>query len=256
MNSITKTQFNYLKPYIKNNLSGIEIINGVPKVVYICWFGHTKGFTPEFTVRRFNAIVSLIECIKVPVILLTWDNYKSFEIPSFPINCGFEYLSGNHKSDYLRAYMLYHYGGAYHDIKYRKLSWESEWDKFLDPNIWMIGRRELNQDCIGFSPGEEWVQKEYQKLITMGWVICRPKTEYIQILLQNITKKLEERGDLLKNNPAIHSRQVQQVYIDKDNYSYPFGYLELMGEMSHRLQLNYTNHINYTLPDILYKTYK
>jgi hypothetical protein len=256
MNCISRTQFKYLKPYIKNNLNGIEIINGVPKVVYICWFGHTKGFTPEFTVRRFNAIVNLIESIKVPVILLTWDNYKSFDIPSYPMDPGFEYLSGNHKSDYLRAYMLYHYGGGYHDIKYRELSWENEWDKFLDPNIWMIGRRELKSDNIGFSNGDEWVQQEYRKLVTMGWVISRPKTEYIKVLLENITKKLKEKSDALQNNPAIQSRQVHQVCDDKDTYLYPFRYLELMGEMSHRLQLDYTNHINYTLPDILYKTYK
>ena len=31
----------------------------------------------------------------------------------------FDYLAANHKSDYLRAYMLYHYGGAYHDVKWR-----------------------------------------------------------------------------------------------------------------------------------------
>lgn len=256
MESICKTQYNFIKQLTKHNFDGIEIVQGVPKVVYICWFGHKKDFTPGFTVRRYKALLSLVESLKVPVIMLTWDNYKSFEVKSSPMHPGFEYLSGNHKSDYLRAYMLYHYGGGYHDIKYRELSWDKEWDKFVNPNVWIIGRRELKPDCIGFPPGEEWIQQEYKKLITMSWVISRPKTKYLDDLLNEINVRLDSNLDNLLTNPAFQSRQSEQTNMESQNYLYPFRWLELMGEIFHKLLLSYTDYIDYTLPDIIYKTYK
>lgn len=255
MSKIGKYQYNYIKKYMKNNLDGIEYINGVPRVVFIFWFSN-KEYLIEFTVRRYNALQSLINNIKVPVIIITNENYKNWEVNDHPIHEGFSYLSGNHKSDYLRAYILYHYGGGYHDIKWREKSWENEWEKFSNDNIWIIGRREIRSDNIGYNPlkNEQWVQNEYLKLITFGWVICRQKNEYLKILLNKINNILTDKLEELKYNPAPNSRCGNCVNCSENDY--PLRWLELMGEISHPLQLNYTQYIDYTLPDILYKTYK
>ena len=253
--SIKKTHLNYLKQFIKNNLDGIEIVNGVPKVVFIFWFSNTD-YTPEFTVRRFNALRSLVDNLKVPVIIITNDNLKCWEVPQYPIHEGFKYLSGNHKSDYLRAYILCHYGGGYHDIKWREKSWENEWDKFLNPNIWVIGRRELKEDYIAYNPekDEKWVQQEFNKLVTMGWVISKPYNEYIQTLINKINEKLDSKIEILKLKPAPKSRCGVGNGCEENEYT--LRWLELMGEIFHPLLLNYTSHIDFTLPDILYKIYK
>lgn len=253
--SIKKTHLNYLKQFMKNNLEGIEIVNGVPKVVFIFWFSHLD-YTPEFTARRFNALQSLITNLKVPVIMITDENYKSWEVPKYSIHEGFKYLSGNHKSDYLRAYLLCHYGGGYHDIKWREKSWENEWEKFSNSDIWIVGKRELKADCIGYNPekDEKWVQQEFNKLITMGWVISKPYNEYIQKLINKINEKLDDKIEILKLKPAPNIRC--GIGNGCDENEYPLRWLELMGEISHPLLLNYTTHIDFTLPDILYKTYK
>ena len=253
--SIKKAHLNYLKQYMKNDLEGIKIVNGVPKVVFIFWFSHLD-YTPEFTTRRFNALQSLINNLKVPVIIITNENYKCWEVLTHPIHKGFKYLSGVHKSDYLRTYMLCHYGGGYHDIKWREKSWENEWEKFLNPNIWLIGRRELKADYIGYDPekDEKYVQQEFNKLITMSWVIIRPHNEYIQTLMNKINKKLDDKIDALILKPAPNARCCIDNGCDKNEY--PLRWLELLGEISHPLLLNYTEYIDFTLPDILYKTYK
>lgn len=253
--SIGKYQSQYIKEHIKTNFDGIEMVNGVKKVVYMCWFSHSD-YTPAFSVRRFNALISLITNIGVPVILITKDNYKIFEHKDYPIHEGFKYLSGNHKSDYMRAYMLYHYGGGYHDIKFREHSWKDEWNKFIDPNIWMIGNRETNKDAIAYAPGEEWVKDEYNKLISMGWVISRPKTAYIEQLYNRIHEILSNKLELLIKSPSNRSRQTDQTDLENKEYYYPLRWLEIMGEISHKLQLNYTDKIDYSLPGILRKTYK
>jgi hypothetical protein len=240
---------------MKNDLNEIEIVNGVPKVVFIMWFSH-KDYIQEFTVRRFGALQSLITNLKVPVIMITKDNYMAWEVKEHPITETFNYLSGNHKSDYLRAYFLYHYGGGYHDIKWREKSWDNEWEKFSDSNIWIIGQRETDSICIGYNPdkNEKWVQEKFNDLFTMGWVISRPHNEYIKVLLDSIEKTLLSKLELLKVKFAPATRcGIGNGCTEND---YPLRWLEIMGEISHPLQLNYTQHIDYSLPPILKKTYK
>ena len=242
-----KTQKIFLIPYMQYSLDKITYINDVPKVVFICWFGQ-MDLEPEFTIRRYNALVSLITNIKVPVIFLTRQNYKSFEKQDFPYHQAFQYLSGNHKSDYLRAYMLHHYGGGYHDIKFRESSWENEWEKFKDPNVWMVGRREMKPDVIGHIS----VKEHYSKLATMGWIICKHNTPYTQELLNSINTILDKHLSDLILYPALKPR-----YPDEDaNIKYPLRWLEIMGEIFHPIMFKYHQHIEYGLPDILYKTYK
>lgn len=246
MKHIRKSQYKIIKQYIKHNLDDIEVVNGVPKVVYVCWFSHIKGALPFFTVRRINALLSLIKNIGAPVIMITDENFKSFEVKDNPIHEGFDFLSGNHKSDYVRAYMLYHYGGGYHDIKYREKSWENEWEKFGNENIWIVGRRETNVNAIA---GTEDVKKEYNKLITPGWILAKKHNAFHQNLLNKINSNLDDKLDKLREHPALLPR-------DQETKSYPLEWCDMMGNIFHPLLLNYTEHIDYTLPDILYKLYK
>ena len=256
MESISKSHYKFIKQYMKTSLNDIIYVNNIPKVVYIFWFSHTD-ITPAFTIRRFNALNSLINGLKVPVIIITSENYKFFEKKEYPIHEGFNYLSGNHKSDYLRAYMLHHYGGGYHDIKFREKSWENEWEKLSDPNYWILGRQEFYEDAIGYPPNCEYLKKEYNKLVTMGWVICRPNNEYTKELLDTIHTTLDNCIEKLKECPATKPRFPEPIDIDINNkIKYPLRWLELMGEISHTLMLKYNSHILFGLPDILYKTYK
>ena len=107
LNDIYKVEF---------SLKNIRYVHGVPEVVFIVWFGN------NISDNRLKALNSLINNLKVPYIIITDKNYKSFELKNKPFHKAFEYLSGNHKSDYLRAYLLNYYGGGYHDIKYRSNS--------------------------------------------------------------------------------------------------------------------------------------
>ena len=135
-------------------------------------------------------------------------------------------------------------------------TWFNEWEKFNDPKIWLIGRREFKEDCIAYNPDKnnKWVQKEYNKLITMGWIISKPKNEFIRLLLNEIESILNNKFELLKLKPAPKSRC--GIGNGCTENEYPLRWLEILGEISHPLLLNFTEHIDYTLPDILYKTYK
>ena len=257
--SSEESQEEYLKKFVKYNFDGIEFINNVPKVVFICWFGGYQVENPEMSPKRFEAFKSLVKNIGVPVILITKDNYKNFIKNTHPLHKSFEYLTGNHKSDYLRSYFLHHYGGGYHDIKFRSKDWKECWGEWLkDDNIWMYGRREKYEGAIGYPPGKKYLQKEYNKLATMGWIICKPNTEYTKRLLTKIEEILEEKYEKLLKKPGYNSGgyySENPFQLAPEN-SYPLRWLEIMGEIFHPMMLEYKEYIKFGLPDADYKSYK
>jgi hypothetical protein len=249
-------QENFLKQYEKTNFDNIEFINGVPKVVFVCWFGGYQVDHQKMSKNRFDAFTSLVKNIGVPVILITNNNYSSFIKKTHPIHKSFDLLSGVHKSDYMRVYLLHYYGGGYHDIKYREDSWQNCWGDWLfEDNIWIFGRREKTRKAIGYSPNERHVRNHYDKLVTMGWVICKPNTLFTGKLLHKIEDVLDQKYPKLVAYPGNNSAGYyhENPYQMAEDNNYPLRWLEIMGEISHPLMLEITDHIKYDLPDAIKK---
>jgi hypothetical protein len=247
-----------LEEIYNNNIDvdNVEYENGVPKVVYIVWFGK------NISNNRLKALNSLVDSLKVPYILITEDNYMNFSVKETPIHKNFHHLSGNHKSDYLRAYLLNFYGGGYHDIKYRDISWENEWKTFKDDNIWMKSCKEIKKSHIGYDvdrPETKKVQNYYSQLGSMCWVISRKETPYTIELLQKIEEKLDLHDKKLnlypseKNGGYYADRPFSKL---KKEDKYPLRWLELMGEHFHLLMYEYKDNIDLTLPRPNMKGYK
>lgn len=253
------TRINFAEKYIKHSLDNIESINKVLKVVFVCWFGYDDSI-PIMSSNRYLAFESIVNNVGVPVILITSKNYKSFIKQEHPIHEAFKYLSGVHKADYFRCYLLNHYGGGYHDIKHRLISWENSWDDewTFDNNIWMHTIKEKNKGAVGYPPGLDNVSDYFDKLGTMGYTICKPNTPYTNNLLYGIELILNNKFSLLKKNPAKNHGGYQYFgdFIEEDMYPYPLRWLEILGEIFHPLMLKYTDHIKFGLPDTERKRYK
>ena len=243
----------YLIKFVKYSLDDIEYINNVPKVVFVCWFGGYGTEIPEMSQNRFNCFKNLTNNIGIPIILITSINYKKFIKSGFPIHKSFEYLTGVHKTDYFRCYLMNHYGGGYHDIKSRSVSWINEWEKdnwLYDDDIWIYGCREKNENAIGYPPGMSHIKKEFEKMVTMGWIICKKNTPFTKKILKKIHLSLDTHYQKLKKYPGIRSGG---YYSDKPfdlvpKNSYPIRWLEILGEIFHPLMLKFTNHIKFGLP--------
>lgn len=238
--------------------SEIEYVHEVPKVVYIVWFGGSKNMSRN----RLKALNSLTKNIGVPYILITENNFKDFEVSDHPIHSSFKNLSGNHQSDYLRAYLLHHHGGGYHDIKYRDLGWENEWEDFKDQEIWMKSCAEIKEDHIGYDldhPETKSIQKQFSQLGSMCWIISRKNTPYTTELLDKIEKKLDFHLEGLEKypstKPAGYYADRPMEKLGKED-KYPLRWLELMGEHFHILMYKYRNHNKLDLPRPNLKNYR
>ena len=96
----------------------------VDRVIYIFWTGDN-----EITPNRLEGIKSLERVSGIEVKLITPKNLPEYIKNEDPLPDAYNNLSLNHRSDYLRSYFMYHYGGGYADIKTYFHSWVSAFDK-------------------------------------------------------------------------------------------------------------------------------
>ena len=159
-------------------------------------------------------------------------------IPGYPLHKGYNFLSENHKSDYLRSYFMNFYGGGYADIKpYTK---DNNWSQCFD-----IMNNDPKIQVIGTPESLEWatftlkntiyktadIKQQVAKLLCNGWFICRPHTKFTEEWYKRVQQKMDERYNDLKLHPAI------DIFGKTGNYPLRWG--EMQGEIFHQLLLDY-----------------
>ena len=94
---------------------------------------------------RTACLKSIQENSNVDVELI---NEKNLNQWSNDLHPGFEYLSSTHKSDYLRSYFMFHYGGGYTDIKRCEFDWNPYFKMLEESSYDFIGYHEVNKNDI------------------------------------------------------------------------------------------------------------
>ena len=183
----------------------------------------------------------------VPITLITKDNLSDWVKPGFPIHPAYEYLSDVHKSDYLRAYFMHHYGGGYADIKQPGGSWLPAFTKFAaNPNIWVLGYNESGPADIANIPDKVFYAKMTaiaEKLLGNGSYICRSGTQWTQAWIDGVHTVLDKYHANLRMNPAQSARATNET-----QYGYPLAWTEICGHIFHPLCYKYLEHAEGGLP--------
>lgn len=78
--------------------------------------------------NRKHALRTFLEYPEIPFVLVTPKNLQEYILQDHPLPKEFKFLSNVHKSDYLRCYFMYYYGGGYCDIKPIRNSWKSAFE--------------------------------------------------------------------------------------------------------------------------------
>ncbi|CEM14543.1 unnamed protein product [Vitrella brassicaformis CCMP3155] len=225
---------------------------GVPHVVWTFWFGK------PMVGKRLESFRMIQENIGVPVMLVTETNLPLCNLSHFPIHSAFPYLSGLHKSDYLRSYFMHFFGGGYHDIKPETHSWADKFNELHDSNVWLYGVAETKGGVAcdeGFCVKElctttpaSWCSQnnccrtltndEYAKLVVNCEWIMRPRTEMTRIWIEAVKNDLDQQIDNLKAHPAPFPRCCQH-----GENNYPLAWAQLQGQKFHPLQYKFLKHI-------------
>lgn len=234
----------------------IKNINGVPFVIWCYWAG---GSMNENRHLSFN---TLVDNIQVPVFLINKDNLHQIRLPKHPFHPAFPYLSAVHQSDYIRIYLLHHYGGGWHDIKATEVSYKEVWSEFENPNIYLIGRQErIGGSATVFDEENRWMPDYWADLISVTSWVGRPHTELSQAMMDGIDELLDINLETLKRYPAKHPREKKVInknivitYLTKiknmltgRNNHYPLPWT-VFGNIFHPLNYKFKDHISLTLP--------
>ena len=161
----------------------------IPKVIHYCWFG--KKEKPDIVEMCINSWKKFLPEYEI----IEW-NEENFDVDSYPFTKE-AYSIGNYAfvSDYVRVYVLYHYGGVYLDTDTEILG---SLDRFLSQSsFWGFEEKNfIATSIIGSECKNELIKDflDYYDNLSL-YDECGHKKKFTNVLV--ITELLKNRGIIL-----------------------------------------------------------
>jgi len=210
------------------------------KNIFCLWTGNN-----HLSIMRKKNLQSIIDNSGCKVSLITPENISSINKLEYRIHDAYQYLSFTHRSDYLRAYLMYHYGGGYTDIKYINYDWNKYFDILCNSSFDFIGYPENCSEHI--ASDMPYIQKSYKNLCGCGHFIFKQKTDFAFKWLSKVNDILSDKLHQLRDNPGTyHPRAVfggifqpeSDINNLYENSIYPLSWNEILGKVIHELMYN------------------
>jgi hypothetical protein len=188
---------------------------------------------------RSRCLESIVNNSKVSITLITDQNLQDFILSDVPLHSGFNFLSATHKSDYLRSYFMFHYGGGYTDIKKCEFDWNLYFDLLDNSEKQFIGYRETSFKAVAYKP----YSMSFNDLVGSAQFIFKPSTEIAKIWVDATNQLMDKNLPHLISNPGTyHPRAiwggVQKLPGEFLDSRYPFAWNQLMGRIFQKIQKN------------------
>jgi hypothetical protein len=210
----------------------LENFDGLTNNIIFCmWTGKN-----EMSRQRTLALWSVIINSRCPIAFISSTSIRDWELPKAPFHRAFEFLSETHKSDYLRCYLMHHYGGGYTDIKVTHKNWGSYFSMLRQCNAFGLGYTEIGPNGVAPVPGAlgDKLRENYDQLIGLCAFIFRRDTEFTREWYRRTCKFLDEKYDQLKMHPAQHPQDESGLILpDGTRSRYPVGWSEMLGCIFH-----------------------
>lgn len=211
-------------------LSGMDALRS--RVVFCLWTGNEI-----MSNNRLQAIWSIFSNVGCPVAFLNRGTIGEWVRPEFPLHPAFQYLSSVHKADYLRCYLMHHFGGGYTDIKLTSKTWGPFFDQLEASDKLALGYTEVPHG-IPHVEGEfgDLLRRSHAELIGLCAFIFKKNTVLTKEWLEQTDRLLDAKLPLLQQHPAQHPMDQTGVILPNGQASqYPLRWAELLGEIFHPL---------------------
>lgn len=202
-----------------------------PLRIFCFWTGEN----PMSSQRR-ECLSSIQKKSGVEVILITPKNLNQWILQDHPLPEEFDCLSLVHKSDYLRSYFMYHFGGGYTDIKQCLHSWLPAFTELNNSRKIGLGYTEINKKSVAclhenteysirdiFNFNEK-IKSNFKLLIGNCAYIFKPQNPVFYHLLKEQNLRLKEYSEQLKHHPGNAFGS---------NAGYPIPWTALLGDIFH-----------------------
>lgn len=220
--------------------------------IFVFWIG-----TAELSQARLAGLQSLAGATECRVHLVTDETVPTFVLPQAPLHTAYPLLTPVHRSDYLRAYFMHHYGGGYSDIKPTRESWQPVFEAVRSSDVLGAGYQEMprgtgrfHRSCVLGDyyyledriswPKAYWRYKlqnlRHTSLIGNGAFIFKPGTPFTRRWLSIVERRLDLLLPLLRENPGRYPKEVggRDYGEGPSHYPVPWSFLlgDILGPMS------------------------
>ncbi len=221
-------------------------INGLDReYIFFMWPGDD-----QIPMDRVAEIISILSNSRCAGVFVDHRNYHKWELPEAPFHPALPYLSQTNKSDYLRIYLMHHYGGGYTDVKFTYKPWDQAFETLRNSEAMALGYPISSASQVAMNPNFEntaelaLYKEHYHRFIGHVAFIFKPQTPLTQRLYDRSHALLDEKFEQLKRHPARHPKDaVGKVLPDGSVSEYPLHYVELGPDIFTQCTFEYRDHI-------------
>jgi len=221
--------------------ASLDAYDGVTsRTVFCVWSGHNP-----MSAQRIQALWSIYNNLGCPIALITPHRLNDWVLPSEPLHPAYAMLSETHKADYLRCYLMHHYGGGYSDIKHSAASWHPFFEAIQQSDALALGYTEIPNGMphLEGALGEQ-IQREHFRVIGLCAFIFRRQSLITSAWYAQMLSLLDRKLDQLRAHPAQHPQDQYGVQLPNGSFSsYPLHWAELLGEIFHPLIYHYRDRL-------------
>ena len=223
------------------NRDYLASFDGVQTNTIFCMWAGTNPMSPQ----RIQALWSIYNNTRCPVVYINHQSLRDWEKPEYPYHPAFEYLSDTHKSDYIRCYLMHHYGGGWTDIKHTSADWRPHFAELRSSNALALGYQEIPDGIphIKGPLGDE-LRLNHKKNIGLCAFIFKQYSVITHAWAQALNSKLDSLLEPLRKNPATTPQD--QLGLKKQDGSiseYPIEWAGILGEFFHPIMYKHHQRI-------------
>jgi len=225
---MTSSQRDYLA-----NFDGIQ-----SNTIFCMWAG-----TNPMSAQRIQALWSIYNNTRCPVVFINHQSLRDWEKSEHPYHPAFEYLSDTHKSDYIRCYLMHHYGGGWTDIKQTSIDWRPHFAALKKSDALALGYQEI-ADGIPHIKGPlgDKLRANYKENIGLCAFIFKRYSTITYEWTEKLNSKLDSLLSRLREHPAATPQD--QLGLKNPNGSiseYPIEWAGILGEIFHPITYHNKN---------------
>lgn len=223
------------------NRDYLASFDGVQSNTIFCMWAGTNPMSSQ----RIQALWSIYNNTRCPVVYINHQSLRDWEKPEYPYHPAFEYLSDTHKSDYMRCYLMHHYGGGWADIKHTSADWRPHFAALKTSGALALGYQEI-ADGIPHIKGPlgDKLRANYKENIGLCAFIFKRYSTITYKWTEQLNSKLDSLLSRLREHPAATPQD--QLGLKNPNggiSEYPIEWAGILGEIFHPITYEHKDQI-------------
>ena len=210
----------------------------INRKIHLVWFGKLNN-------QRAQALESYKNIANVETCVISNNNLNDINVKDYPIHKNFDNLTDVFKSAYLRAYVAYHHGGGYSDVKMCQFNWNTYFDLLEKSNADFLACPLINEHGTPWhlteipnitteTQSEIYGRKNFSKYPSIAQFIFKPKTHIAKLWLKSIHQILDKKSSVLDKFKDVNSYRIPN--------DYPIKWMELTTKLYNMIhKTNFTN---------------